>query len=89
MSEDKANKLNKIIEVVWASGGVGLTRREIGQALGLKKSPHLTALINEVVAGGYIVGEVDIRKLPARLRYYKPDASPLELSKLTHEDWLG
>lgn len=89
MSEDKANKLNSIIEYVWASGGAGVTRKEIAVHLGLKKTPHLTALINEVMAGGYIVSEVDIKKLPARLRYYKPGASPVELSKLTHEDWLG
>lgn len=37
--------------------GAGLTRRQIADCVGLKKSPHLYRIINELVQDGWLIEE--------------------------------
>lgn len=39
------------------SSGAGLTRAQIAKCVGLKKSPHLTGVINDLVNDGWLIAD--------------------------------
>lgn len=69
MTPQRMARLNDLMAVIYQRGG-GLSRREIGQAVGLKKTPYLADLLAQAVADQYLRVELDTSCYPVRLRYY-------------------
>lgn len=86
MTEKRAEVLNEIVAFIHASGGVGVTRRQVREHLGLKMTPYLIDLLNKVVEGGWARVEWDMSLKHPSLVYYP--ASPVVLEKLTPEDYM-
>lgn len=70
MSEKKVSQFGAIIDLCKAWAGEGATRKQIAEALGLKKSIHVTNLIRVLVSEKYITEVLDDRQYPARYRYF-------------------
>lgn len=66
MTKWRQSQLQRVLDVVAAAGGVGVTRSQVAAALGLATGIYVTDLLRELVAGGY-VNEAwdDDRKRPA------------------------
>ena len=73
MTVERADKLNLIVAALHGAGATGLTRSEIAAALGLKKSPYLLQLIQQVLDKGYAVGFMYQNCYPPRFIYYYRD----------------
>jgi hypothetical protein len=72
MTQVRLSRLETILKALWQCGGVGgCSRLEIAQMLGLKKTPYLTGLLNQVVQDGWATAEIDLSVWPHRI-VYKP-----------------
>lgn len=80
MTVEREGKLIKIVCAIGRGGALGLTRTEIGKALGLKKSPYLLQLIDTVEHEGYTVKEMFQNCYPPRYVYY-PTQKALDFLK--------
>jgi hypothetical protein len=64
-----------------AANRTGLTARGIGARIGLRKTPHLLSMINEMMHEGYLKAEWQTMPngMPVRVYFltqeYRPDAS--------------
>lgn len=63
---------DKMLEALRQSGGVGLTRAQFAELLGIKKGPHLTGLINELVTRNLALVETQIFPKGFTGYVYKP-----------------
>lgn len=68
MTQVRQGRLETILKAIWECQGC--TRKEIAEALGLKKTPHIINLLNQVVADGWALQETDLTTWPHRIRYY-------------------
>lgn len=73
MSEYRITQFNAILDLVAALNGAGATRKQIAEALGLKKSPNVLALIKRLVDENYLREVADTSVYPHRFRYHLPD----------------
>lgn len=55
MTDYRKNQCDRLFQYLIGQGQIGMTRRQAADILGLKKSKHLTGLINELVAAGFAV----------------------------------
>ena len=69
MSDERADRLNALVDFVHSRGGVGVTRREIAEHLGLKMTPYLLELIKQVIDAGWMVEHVENHRSFVRCRY--------------------
>lgn len=73
MTDERATKLDAIVTALIGAGVAGLTRSEIAKVLGIKKSPYLLQLIEQVENDGHAVKEFFEHCYPPRfVYYYKP-----------------
>ena len=70
MAKLRQDRLQDVCEVVYSSDGVGVTRGDVARALGLKLSPYIIDLLDELVASGYVIKEWNAAFYPAGYRYY-------------------
>lgn len=71
MTEQRVNRLNDIVHVViGARYEGGVTRREIADRVGLKKSPYLNGLIQMCIDEGLIWQNEVITSWPHRFVYF-------------------
>lgn len=74
MTDARKARLEQMLSVLWECGREGgCSRLDIGLMVGLKKTPHLTGLINQLVADGWIVERMDTSSWPHRMRYTPSD----------------
>lgn len=83
MTKRKAEVLNEITDYIHSSNGVG--RLEIAKAVGLKKTPYLYTLLDEIVKAGW-AREVWDTSLERPAFIYYP-ARPVVDEKLTAADY--
>lgn len=71
MSDKVMSRLNQIVALCCNQGvGVGMTRREICDGVGLKKSPYTIELIERCVIDGWLESEwMHGAALPTKLYY--------------------
>lgn len=87
MTKRKADLLNTIVDMIHASDGAGVSRRDVGSRLGLKQTPYLWDMLREIVASGWAREVWDTSLERPAYRYYP--ASPVVVEKLTPEDYMG
>jgi hypothetical protein len=66
----RQDRLKDVCEVVWAADGVGVTRGDVARALGLKLSPYIIDLLDDLVAAGWVTKVWVGDTYPAGYRYY-------------------
>lgn len=70
MTDRRKLRLEQMLGALWdCSGAEGCTRRRIAELLGLKKTPYLIELINQLVRDGWISEEIDTASWPHRMIY--------------------
>lgn len=55
MTSTRATRLNQIIQVLYSKPDMWWSRAEIARAIGLRKTPHINALIEQLVADEWAV----------------------------------
>lgn len=70
MTQRKIQQFAAILDLIRAFAGQGATRRQIADALGLKKSVHVTNLLRLLVTENYISEVLDDSEYPPRFRYF-------------------
>lgn len=70
MSTYRANMLNEIVRCLELAGRAGMTRLEIASCLGVKRTPHLVGMINQVVEHGWASQAWDDSGRRAQYRYH-------------------
>ena len=70
MTDARRLRLEQMLSVLWTCNREGgCTRADIAQMIGLKKTPHLIGLLQQLVKDGWIVETVDTLSWPHRMRY--------------------
>lgn len=62
MTRGKAETLNRIFDFVRYGNGAFYTRAEIARGVGLKKSPYLIQLLDQLVTDGHLFAAQDTAK---------------------------
>jgi hypothetical protein len=78
MRVPRSRRKEQVLEFLYSQGRVGAMRREIAGALGQTKSPFILSLMNEMVAEGLAVGDVDYEVYPPGWRYWHPSFAPVK-----------
>lgn len=85
MTKKRANRLNAIVEYLHVVNGAGATRRQIAEQIGVKVSPHLIEMLDQIEAAGWAHKVLDDNEYPATWRYYP--TKPSVGGGLTREDY--
>lgn len=70
MSERVLGKIKAIDECLRRVGQTGATRKEIAECLGLKVTPYLKGMIQELLNRGFARAEWETEAYPPRWRYF-------------------
>lgn len=73
MTDYRVKQFNAILELCAALAGEGATRKQIAEALGLKKSPNVITLVKYLVSENYLVEQIDQTQYPHRFKYRVAD----------------
>ena len=79
MTEPRVSKLNLIVEALERADHTGLTRKDIAAVLGIKKSPYLIELIQQILDSGWATAEMKLNSYPPKWKYHYQNAEILEL----------
>ena len=70
MTQARADRLNSILAFIREGGLGGVTLSEIARELGIKRSPYLVGLVDQVVGEGYAFHLTDDGVWPPTRRYF-------------------
>lgn len=73
MTKYRLNRLNEIVDCVVRVGRGGATRKQIAECLGIKVTQHLTAMINQCIAEGYLTSVLDDAMPRKTWKYFNTD----------------